>query len=88
MKKQIREIDLLMIHPNRRIACHEESIDRICRSFQSGVRIEPIEIFFNGERFEIIDGEKRWRACKKLGLKSIKAIIVETRTVVEINDPV
>jgi ParB family chromosome partitioning protein len=37
---------------------------------------EPIQIWFAGEDFRIVDGEKRWRACKKLGVETIQAVIV------------
>jgi ParB-like chromosome segregation protein Spo0J len=40
-------------------------------------QLEPTKIWFTGEDFRIIDGEKRWRACKKIGLTKIKAIILE-----------
>jgi ParB family chromosome partitioning protein len=78
MGKQILEFSLHTIHPNRRISYHKEIIDDICRSVRSGAQIEPIEIRFTGERYVIIDGEKRWRACKRLGMKRIKVILIES----------
>jgi ParB-like chromosome segregation protein Spo0J len=30
--------------------------------------------------FRILDGEKRWRACKRLGWKHMKAILIEAST--------
>jgi ParB-like chromosome segregation protein Spo0J len=41
----------------------------------SGTRNDPITVLFDGEHFRIIDGEKRWRAARKLGLTSIEAVI-------------
>ena len=77
MKQQISELDVNKIHPNRRIHCARESIESLCRSIRSGVPVDPIAIRFTGERFIITDGEERWRACKKLGIKRVKVLIIE-----------
>ena len=37
---------------------------------------EPIIVEMAGFYFQIIDGEKRSRACKKIGLTEIKAEII------------
>jgi ParB-like chromosome segregation protein Spo0J len=37
--------------------------------------VEPIQISFEHDSFRIMDGEKRWRACRKLGMRSIRAVI-------------
>jgi ParB family transcriptional regulator, chromosome partitioning protein len=68
------------IIPNRRCICTVESIEQLIISIQKNGQLEPIEIWFTGEDFRIIDGEKRWRACKKLGVPKIKAIIMEIET--------
>jgi ParB-like chromosome segregation protein Spo0J len=46
---------------------------------RSGIRTAPITVLFDGEYFRILDGEKRWRAAKKLGMTSIEAMIVGLR---------
>ena len=38
---------------------------------------KAIKVWFMGRCFRILDGEKRWRACKKLGICEMKAMIVE-----------
>jgi len=43
-------------------------------------RIDPPE---NGISFEIIDGERRWRACKLKGIKEMKVIIDPTIPITE-----
>ncbi len=75
MKHRIIEFDVDMIFPNRRIVYTHETIETMCSRVCSQV-MEPIEIRFTGERFEIADGEKRWRACKRLGRRKIPVIIV------------
>ena len=43
---------------------------------ENGV-IQPIVVQRKGKNFEIICGERRWRACRKAGLKKIPVIIRE-----------
>jgi len=78
---RVREIDLTKIHPNLRFICDNESIDELCLSIKCHGQEEPIRICFTGSEFRIVHGEKRWRACKKLGMTRIKAIIVEEEEV-------
>jgi ParB-like chromosome segregation protein Spo0J len=48
---------------------------RLCDDIQCNGMREPIIVEMAGYFFQIIDGEKRWRACKKIGLTKIKAEI-------------
>jgi ParB family transcriptional regulator, chromosome partitioning protein len=77
---KIEWVKVEAIIPNRRSIFTVESIEQLIISIQKNGQIEPIEIWFTGEDFRIIDGEKRWRACKKLGVPKIKAIIMEIET--------
>jgi ParB family transcriptional regulator, chromosome partitioning protein len=78
MAMNVREIDLAKINPNLRLICEKECIEELCLSIKCLGQEEPIEVCFTGEDFRIVNGEKRWRAFKKLGLTKIKAIIIET----------
>lgn len=77
---KIEWIKIEAIKPNRRCICEAESIEQLIISIRKIGQREPIKIWFTGEDFRIIDGEKRWRACKKIGLTKIKAIILEIET--------
>jgi ParB family transcriptional regulator, chromosome partitioning protein len=77
---KIEWIKIEAIIPNRRCIFTVESIEQLIISIQKKGQVEPIEIWFTGEDFRIIDGEKRWRACKKLGMPKMKAIITEINT--------
>ena len=77
MGKKVIEVDLERIHPNLRLIFHSESIEWMCRLIQSCGQIQPIEVWLEGEGFRIWDGEKRWRACKILGISRVKALLVE-----------
>ena len=76
MVQEIREIDLKRISPNLRIVFEAECIEEIERGIKCRGQLEPILICFEHDSFRIIDGEKRWRACKRLGIKKIRAIII------------
>jgi ParB family chromosome partitioning protein len=75
MGEEIREIQIRKIHPNLRIVYTSECIEEIERDIKSRGQQEPIYISFEYASFRIIDGEKRWRACKRLGMNSIRAVI-------------
>jgi len=77
MKQEIREIELRRITPNRRIVCTSECIEEIAQLIRGGCQQEPIHIWFAHDSFRILDGEKRWRALKMLGMKTIMAVISE-----------
>ncbi len=74
---EIREIEINRIHPNCRLVYDADIIQHLCHDIESRGLQEPILVELVGYWFQIIDGEKRWRACKKIGLNKIKAIILE-----------
>ncbi len=75
MGKGIREIELGKISPNLRIVYSAECIEEIVQFIKRHGQVEPIQISFEHDSFRIMDGEKRWRACKKLGIGKIRAVI-------------
>ncbi len=75
MAEDIREIEVGRISPNRRIVYSAESVEEIEQSMRDGQQ-EPILIRFEYDSFRIVDGEKRWRACKRLKMTTIRAVIL------------
>ncbi|MBI4334865.1 MAG: ParB N-terminal domain-containing protein [Chloroflexi bacterium] len=71
-----REIQLSKIRPNCRLIVEEEFLLRLCDSIRSYGLHEPIIVELEEYWFKIVDGEKRWRACKRLRMRTIRAIIV------------
>ena len=59
------------IEPNRRVVIHREIVEELCMSISRHGQLEPILIYQQGTSFRIIDGEKRWRAIKRLGRTTI-----------------
>lgn len=63
------------IRPNLRYLCQEEELEWLCESLRHLGQQEPIRVRFGRRVFFIEDGEKRWRACKKLGHRRIRVVI-------------
>jgi ParB family chromosome partitioning protein len=77
MSTQIRDISLERICPNLRCIYALEPIEELAREIALEGQREPIQVWFAGDEFRIVDGEKRWRACRSLGMATIKAVITE-----------
>lgn len=78
--KQI-PIDLIGPNPeNPRIVFRQEELDSLLISIKRiGIQV-PISVYEDGERYVLIDGERRWRTARKLNHKTIPAIIQEKPT--------
>lgn len=78
-KEEIKEIAVSEIKPNKRQpreTFNEAGIKELAESIKEHGVIQPVVIRPLSEGgYEIIAGERRWRACKKLSLKYIPAII-------------
>ena len=57
----------------------EESIEELSRSIAQFGLINPISVRKIGNCYELIAGERRLRAVRKLGLTHIKAIVVRAQ---------
>lgn len=76
-KSAVWELDINMIEPNRKQPrrCFEEvALEELAISIKTYGMIQPIIVRKNGEYYEIIAGERRWRAAKIAGLKKIPVI--------------
>lgn len=74
----IVEISLEDIYPNAtqpRTYFDEKALNDLAQSIKTLGVIQPITLRKDGEKFEIISGERRFRASKIAGLKSIPAYI-------------
>ncbi len=79
-KNRIREIDILKIVPNPdqpRTIFDENEIAGLAESINSVGLIQPIIVRENNGEFIIVAGERRFRACKLIGMKKIKGIVIE-----------
>jgi ParB family chromosome partitioning protein len=76
----VREIDIARIRPNPnqpRTQFSEESIAELAESITQRGVLQPILLRPQGEGFEIVAGERRWRAAQKARLHTIPAIVRE-----------
>lgn len=55
----------------------DERIDELCQTIKTHGVIQPIVVRVRNDKYEIIAGERRWRAVTKLGHETIPAIVRE-----------
>ncbi len=77
-EKNISSIPIVKVSPNRRLCYSNEEILTLCHSIRLQGQRDPIKVLFDGESFKIIDGEKRWRACKRLGVTHLNVVITDS----------
>jgi len=53
----------------------EEALDELARSIKSSGIIQPLVVRPIGNRFQLIAGERRWRAAQRAGLTKVSAIV-------------
>lgn len=70
------DIDLIEPSPYQpRTRFREEALDELARSIQSSGIIQPLVVRPIGSRFQLIAGERRWRAAQRAGLTKISVIV-------------
>src|SRR5438045_3350992 len=75
-----QEIDIDLVEPSPyqpRTRFREEALDELARSIQASGIIQPIVVRPIGNRYQLIAGERRWRAAQRAGLKKVSAIVRE-----------
>ena len=76
----VQNLKIREIEPNRdqpRRIFDEESLDELASSIERYGVIQPIIVAKKEDYYQIVAGERRWRASKKAGLTEIPAIIRE-----------
>jgi len=70
------EIDLIEPNPNQpRQSFSEEKILELSKSIEEHGLIQPIIVKKTKDTYQLIAGERRWRACMEIGMKKIPAIV-------------
>ena len=72
------QIDIDQIEPSPyqpRTRFREEALDELARSIQASGIIQPIVVRPVGNRYQLIAGERRWRAAQRAGLKKVSSIV-------------
>ncbi|MCR5146207.1 MAG: ParB/RepB/Spo0J family partition protein [Clostridia bacterium] len=76
----VHKIKIIDIEPNKnqpRRNFNEESLSELAESIKQYGVIQPIIVVKRDDYYEIIAGERRWRAAKKAGLKEMPCIVRE-----------
>ncbi len=76
--KYVIEIDIAQIVPNPHQPRHQfddEKLDNLAQSIKMHGIIQPLIVTKNGNQYELIAGERRFQASKRLGLKKVPVII-------------
>ena len=74
----VQNLNIIDVEPNReqpRRNFDEESIEELSNSIKEYGVIQPIIVSKQDNYYQIVAGERRWRASKKAGLTQIPAII-------------
>ena len=77
-EEAVLELDLDMIEPNRkqpRKYFDETALEELAASLKAYGMIQPIVVKKSGDYYEIIAGERRWRAAKIAGLTKVPVVI-------------
>lgn len=75
------EVPVGDISPNPRqprTVFDDEALAELVHSIKEIGLLQPVVVRRAGSKFELIAGERRWRACQQAGLKAIPAIVRDT----------
>ena len=76
----VQNLKISEIEPNRdqpRRIFDEESLNELAESIKNYGVIQPIIVSKKDDFYQIVAGERRWRASKKAGLEEIPVIVRE-----------
>lgn len=90
MSERITIIELRDIQPNRlnpRLEINIESLNELAESIRNVGLVQPLIVRPVGDHYEVVVGERRYRACQQAGLEKVPVIIKDYSDdqVVELN---
>ncbi|HUR95963.1 MAG TPA: ParB/RepB/Spo0J family partition protein [Gemmatimonadales bacterium] len=74
----LRELPMASVKPNPyqpRTHIEEGALDELVASIQASGLLQPVVVRTKGNGFELIAGERRWRAATRLGWAKIPAVV-------------
>lgn len=78
IRRGVQSVAIEDVRPNRlqpRKTFDDATLQELADSIREHGLMQPILVRQRGSGFEIIAGERRWRACQKAGLKAIDVIV-------------
>jgi len=76
--EELLDLDLDLIEPNSeqpRTRFTEENLNELTQSIRVNGIVQPIVVRRKGSRYEIVAGERRWRAAQRAGLQKIPSVV-------------
>ena len=76
----LNEIDIDLIEPNPeqpRTRFVEAALDELAQSIRTNGIVQPIVVRRKNERYQIVAGERRWRAAQRAGLRKLPVVVRE-----------
>ena len=65
-------------NPNQPRTCFDDaSLDELAASIAKDGLLQPLVVRKDGKKYQIVAGERRWQACKKLKMKTVPVTIIE-----------
>lgn len=83
MDQRLIDLDINLLQPNPlqvRSLIKSESLVDLVESIKEHGILEPLVVAKTPAGFQIVAGERRWRAAKIVGLKAVPVVIKETST--------
>src|SRR5215475_6780112 len=77
-QNDLLEIQIDLLDPSQyqpRRSFKTEALDELAASIRVRGIIQPLVVRRRGDRFEIVAGERRWRAAQRAGLKQVPCVI-------------
>jgi len=76
----LRELPTIAVRPNPyqpREAIDDQALQELTDSIQASGLLQPVLVRPAGDGYQLIAGERRWRAVQRLGWKSLPAVVRE-----------
>ena len=76
----LRELPIAQVHPNPyqpRTRIDEPALAELAESMEASGLLQPVVVRSQGGAYELIAGERRWRAAQRLGWTKIPAVVKE-----------
>jgi ParB family chromosome partitioning protein len=80
LRPSATEVDIDRLTPNNfqpRVSLDETRLEELAQSIRSSGVIQPIVVRPAGDRYQIIAGERRWRAARRAGLARVPIVVKE-----------
>lgn len=79
-KDSVMELSIEQIEPNSeqpRTRFEEAALDELAASIKANGIVQPVVVRARGPRYQIVAGERRWRAAQRAGLHKIPVVVRE-----------